>query len=102
MARFDVHANPNPETRERFPYLLDVQDGMLEVLATRIVVPLMPLTSLSRPMDRLNPVFEIEGRQFAASVSELVVNVAADGNALNSYLLAGLVVFLAMPGQSWR
>ncbi|MDQ7012010.1 MAG: CcdB family protein [Mariprofundaceae bacterium] len=71
MAQFDVYHNPNPDTRKRFPYLLDVQDDMLEVLATRVVVPLMPLTVSSKPMDRLNPVLDIEGRQFAASVPEL-------------------------------
>lgn len=71
MAQFDVYHNPNPDTRKRFPYLLDVQDEILEVLATRVVVPLMPLTASSRPMDRLNPVLDIAGEEFVASVPEL-------------------------------
>ena len=40
MAQFDVYRNPNPATRARIPYLLDVQSDLLEPLATRVVVPL--------------------------------------------------------------
>src|SRR6266850_1795064 len=40
MAQFDVYRNPNPATRNRVPFLLDVQVGLLDSLATRIVVPL--------------------------------------------------------------
>ena len=40
MAQFDVYRNPSPATRSRMPFLLDVQAGVLDSLATRIVVPL--------------------------------------------------------------
>jgi len=93
MPQFDVYANPNPETRDRFPYLLDVQDAFLDVLGTRVVVPLAPLTASARPIDRLNPVLDIEGVRFAASVPELagvpksmlgrpVTNVSPDREAI--------------------
>ena len=39
MAQFDVYRNPNAASRARIPYLLDVQPGLLDPLATRIVVP---------------------------------------------------------------
>ncbi len=71
MAQFDVYENPHPETQEQFPYLLDVQDEMLDMLSTRVVIPLMPLATSPRPMDKLNPVFDIEGARFTASVPEL-------------------------------
>ena len=29
MAQFDVYRNPNPASRGRIPYLLDVQSGWL-------------------------------------------------------------------------
>jgi hypothetical protein len=35
MAQFDVYRNPNAATRERMPYLLDVQPDLLDALATR-------------------------------------------------------------------
>jgi len=45
-----------------------VQDDKLDVLTTRVVVPLMPLTVSSKPMDRMDPVLDIEERQFVAFV----------------------------------
>ena len=32
MAQWDVHRNRDPETRERVPYLVDVQSDLLEPL----------------------------------------------------------------------
>ena len=40
MAQFDVYANDNPDTCEVYPYLLDVQSGVLSSLPTRVVIPL--------------------------------------------------------------
>lgn len=54
MARFDVYANPDGPG-----YLLDVQADLLEVLNTRVVVPLLPLDRAPPPAKGLNPVFEI-------------------------------------------
>jgi len=71
MAQFDVYTNPNKETRAHFPYLLDVQDDMLDTLSTRVVIPLMPLNSKAMSMERLNPVLNIDGEQYLASIPEL-------------------------------
>lgn len=70
MARLDVHAHRNGGSG----YLLDVQADLLSTLATRLVVPLLPLDRAPAPAARLNPVFEIAGQrhvmvtQFAAAV----------------------------------
>ena len=62
MAQFDVYRNPSAATRERVPYLLDVQADLLDALATRIVVPLCRPEVLSgKSAERLNPAFEVEG-----------------------------------------
>ena len=45
-------------------YVLNVQADLLVSFATTMVVPLLPLEGMSRPMARLNPVFEIAGRSF--------------------------------------
>lgn len=69
MARFTVYRNPNDAG-----YLLDVQTNILDHLNTRMVVPLLPLTSAPQPAKTLNPVFEIAGTavvmvtQFMAAV----------------------------------
>jgi toxin CcdB len=72
MAQFDVHENNNPESRRRTPYLLNMQADILESLQTRVVVPLRPCkSSESKPISRLHPVLEIDGKGYVAYVSEM-------------------------------
>ena len=72
MAQFDVYRNPNPATRTRIPFLLDVQAELLDSLATRIVVPLCkPEALMNKPAERLNPQFEIGGRAVVMLTQEL-------------------------------
>ena len=70
MARFDVFHN-DARTKD-VPYLLDVQADLLSHLRTRVVVPLSPLAAFGKPMQRLNPVFEIKGEPHVMATSELV------------------------------
>jgi toxin CcdB len=58
MARLDVH--PMPGAR-RGGYVVDVQARLLDHLATRAVVPLLPLSDAPPPIKDLNPVFDIDG-----------------------------------------
>ena len=72
MAQFDVYRNPNPATRARIPCLLDVQSDLLDMLATRVVVPLYkPEVLRGKAAERLNPVFEIKGRKVTMHTPEL-------------------------------
>ena len=72
MAQFDVFRNPNPASRARIPYLLDVQSDLLDTLATRVVVPLCkPGVLKGRLAERLNPRFEIAGKEVAMLTPEL-------------------------------
>ena len=66
MARFDLYANPDDETRRLAPYLLDVQSVHVGILPTRIVIPLRHTSDLGfsgKPSDLL-PVFEINGEDY--------------------------------------
>ena len=72
MVQFDVYRNANPATRARVPYLLDVQSDLLDTLATRVVVPLCkPEVLRGKLAERLNPVFEVEGRRMVLLTPEL-------------------------------
>ncbi len=71
MAQFDVYLNPNAETNHNIPYLVDVQADLLDVLATRIVIPLHTMTSMPKPARHLNPILEISGEKLVLSTSEL-------------------------------
>jgi toxin CcdB len=86
MSRFDIFANPG-KNRRNIPYLVDVQSNVISGLATRIVVPLRPLSafsSMTLPPD-LFPVIAVNGEDHvmdtpqlgAIPLSELKVNVAS-------------------------
>lgn len=80
MAKFDVYRLPDSGG-----LLLDCQADLLSDFGTRLVVPLLPSADAPKPVARLNPVFEIDGRdyvmvpQLAASVplSELRAKVVS-------------------------
>lgn len=60
MARLDVHPMPGAN---RNGYVVDVQADLLSHLATRTVVPLLPEGEAPKPINDLNPVFEIHGKR---------------------------------------
>ena len=65
MAQFDVYRNRH--STAAVPYLLDLQHRLFSSLRTRIVAPLVASGRI-RPMTRLNPVFEIEGKDGKVTV----------------------------------
>ncbi len=72
MGQFDVYRNAHPATRARIPYLLDVQSDLLDILATRVVVPLCkPEVLKGKLAERLNPLLEVEGRRMVMLTPEL-------------------------------
>ncbi len=71
MAQFDVYENPNEHTRKNVPYLLDLQADLLNSLATRVVAPLVSATAMDKPIDHLNPRFQIKRKTVYLSSAEL-------------------------------
>ena len=47
MAQFDVYENPSKATRKAYPYILELQNDVIEQIATRIVVPLADCAQMS-------------------------------------------------------
>jgi toxin CcdB len=41
MAQFDVYKNENELTKQKVPYLLDIQNDILDSINTRVVIPLI-------------------------------------------------------------
>jgi toxin CcdB len=68
VAQFDVFRSRDGS------FVIDCQSELLRHLESRFVVPLMPLDRAPKPAGRLNPLFQIEGRelsmmtQFAGSI----------------------------------
>jgi toxin CcdB len=71
MAQFDVYLNPNADTNNAIPFLLDVQAELLDRLATRVVVPLVVAEEMPMPAKQLNPQFKIKGIAVVMSTAEL-------------------------------
>ena len=51
--------------------VVDLQNKLLEGLSTRLVAPLYVLTGKDKPVLRLNPVLEIEGKRYYLGVQGL-------------------------------
>lgn len=71
MARFDVHRNADRKSSSSVPYLLDVQHELFQGLATRLVIPLRPASTITRPITRLNPILRVDGVDCVANVPEM-------------------------------
>ena len=65
MAQFTVCRNKNPQTRSAVPFLLDIQNDLLDDLETRVVIPLCLRSAMKgKTLRTLMPVIEIEGESF--------------------------------------
>ena len=85
MSQFDVYENGNPDTRQTFPYLLDVQAEILDDIPTRVVVPLLKASLLKKAAPVLNPGFIIaSGKVFMFTAQIAAVPVRVLGNRVCS------------------
>lgn len=71
MAQYDVYLNTNADTRDVIPFLLDVQADLLDMLSTRVVVPLVVAEEMTLAAKHLNPQFRIKGVAVVMSTAEL-------------------------------
>ena len=72
MGQFTVHENPNPGSKRSYPYLLDIQNDILEQLNTRVVVPMVYLSSIhKKQISNVSPIFKINGRNCAMLTPQL-------------------------------
>jgi len=64
MAQFDVYINPSKNTRQAYPYIVDIQSSLISEIATRIVIPLGKLSHFkNEQMKGLTPEISYEGEQ---------------------------------------
>lgn len=72
MAQFSAHENTRPESKTTVPYLLDVQSDLLDGLATRVVVPLVPESAVrDAVLKGVMPIFPIDGKPYAMLTPQL-------------------------------
>ena len=53
MAQFDYYANTDKDTNNTYPFIIDVQDALLDGLNSRVVIPLTPLSNLEKPYPKI-------------------------------------------------
>lgn len=71
MAHFSVYKNPNAAAKG-FPYLLELQNALLDDLPTTVVAPLgLPHVIDQIPVLRLNPTVIIDGQRLVVMTQEL-------------------------------
>ena len=68
MAQFDVFRNPRGGG---YPFLLELQADLLSSLATRVVVPLVPIKKYGKPITRLHPTVTIAGVEYVLKFHDL-------------------------------
>ena len=72
MSQFDVYRNKDPGSRAAFPLLLDVQSELLADLATRVVIPLCPASTMKgKLLGKLTPALVVEGKSYAVLTTQL-------------------------------
>ena len=71
MAHLDVYPNPNAAAKG-FPYLLELQAGLLGEMPTTVVAPLgLPKIIDQIPVLRLNPTVTVDGQRLVIMAQEL-------------------------------
>ena len=72
MARHDIYKNPKGGG-----LILDVQNDILDIIGSRVVVPLVPKDKFPKLTARLNPEFNIGDRQYVMLTQQIAAFPAA-------------------------
>lgn len=65
MAQFDYYANTDKDTKNTYPFIVDVQDALLNGLNSRVVIPLTSLANLEKSYPKnLCPEITIESKEY--------------------------------------
>ena len=70
LKQFDVFSNPRRERRLHYPYLVVLQSDLMPNLHTRVVAPLIPVTTIPG-WGKLMPEVEVEGRALVINMPDL-------------------------------
>jgi len=81
MAKYDIYRSLSAGAE----YLMDLQDEIIDNLATRVVAPLVAVDDVPRRMKILNPVVPVAGEEFILMLHLLAaIPVSALGTKVGS------------------
>ena len=98
MAQFTIYANANAQTKQLYPYLLELQSNLLNELATCMVAPLALLSQHSQlAITRLTPVISVAGEDYLVQTMQLSAiarkqlgKAVSDASANNHEIIAAI------------
>lgn len=64
MKQFDVYTNTDSDTNQAYPYFVDVQTALLDILNSRVVIPLTTVLPNKGLPNNICPKVEINGEQY--------------------------------------
>jgi toxin CcdB len=77
MSQFTLYENLNHDSKETYPYFIDIQNDLLNSLNTRLVTPLTPLNFLGeKSIGNLCPITNVDGNSFVLLTHQMT-NVPA-------------------------
>lgn len=72
MKQFDVYTNTDKDTNKTYPYFVDIQNGLLEALNSRVVIPLTPVSQSDKSYpSTLCPTIKIKNKKYALLTHQL-------------------------------
>jgi toxin CcdB len=72
MPQFDIYLNPNKKSRTAYPFIIDMQNNLVDDLATRIVAPLALFNKFKdEELKKLTPRVSYEGRELLILVPQI-------------------------------
>ena len=72
MSQFVVYANADAASKKQIPYLLDVQNDLLETTGSRVVVPLVAPERVGGVIERLMPRLLIGDKRMVMDTTQIM------------------------------
>jgi len=72
MPQFDIYLNPNKKNRIAYPFIIDMQNNLVDDLATRIVAPLASYSKFkNEEIKKLTPRVSYEGQELLILIPQI-------------------------------
>ena len=72
MAQYHIYENLNPNSKQTYPYLIDVQTTLLTDLETRIVIPVALKNKFGKGIIKnLNPIIIINKKEYVIITQQI-------------------------------
>ena len=64
MQQYDLYFNTDSDTKKAYPFFVDIQNDLLDILKSRVVIPLTEAKNEKNLPDNLCPCVEINGKTY--------------------------------------